>query len=227
MQKRIGDRLIIIGVAHVLPKSISEVREAIELERPNIVAVELCPSRYSALGQRAKVSAIDALREGQLNLFILNRLLYHLQNKFARQTGIFAGEEMLVAIRSAEKVGARVELIDRDIGLTLERFNSHVGKLEKLKLLSEIFMAFLPMRGKISLEKLMNENAVPEVVREFKRIYPKAYDVFIEERDEFMASRIASLLKISNGKIVCVVGAGHLPGIYQKLLNLGNSGHAN
>lgn len=219
MQRRLGDRLIIIGVAHVLPKSISEVKETIEREGPEVVAVELCFSRYLALNKNIKVSTPVALRGRRVNLFILNRLLYYLQNKFARQTGVFAGEEMLVAIKSAEKIGARVELIDRDIGLTFERFNSHVGRMEKLKLLSEILTAFLPLRGKISLEAFVQEGTVSEVLKEFRRVYPETYNIFIKERDEFMASRILSLLGSISGKIVCVVGAGHLSGIYEKLLN--------
>ncbi|MDI6860196.1 MAG: TraB/GumN family protein, partial [Methanocellales archaeon] len=41
--------IIIIGTAHVSDKSIEEVRSTIEREKPNVVAVELCPRRYQAL----------------------------------------------------------------------------------------------------------------------------------------------------------------------------------
>ncbi|MDM7934068.1 MAG: TraB/GumN family protein, partial [Methanothrix sp.] len=41
--------ILVLGTAHVSERSVEEVRRAIEERRPDIVAVELCPSRYRAL----------------------------------------------------------------------------------------------------------------------------------------------------------------------------------
>ncbi len=42
-------RIILVGTAHVSDKSVTEVNEVIEREKPDIVAVELCKGRYNAL----------------------------------------------------------------------------------------------------------------------------------------------------------------------------------
>jgi len=41
--------------------------------------------------------------------------------------------------------------------------------------------------------------------------------VLIEERDTYMASRLEMLLSLKVGKVACIVGAGHVPGIYDRL----------
>jgi len=217
--RKIGDRLTIVGVAHILPKSATEVRAAIERERPEVVAVELCPARYAALTGRAEKSgALEALRLGQLGLFILNKLLYLLQTRFAHQAGMPAGEEMLTAIERAGEAGARVELIDRDISLTLQRLVGRMGRREKIRLFGELLLALLPFGGKrMAIERLTEDQVVTQLLCELKRASPTAYAVLIEERDTHMAARILLLLASCKGKIVCVVGAGHVPGLYRRL----------
>ncbi|MCL2142152.1 MAG: TraB domain-containing protein, partial [Methanimicrococcus sp.] len=42
-------RIIIVGTAHVSEKSVREVQKTIEDEKPDIVAVELCPTRYKSI----------------------------------------------------------------------------------------------------------------------------------------------------------------------------------
>jgi pheromone shutdown-related protein TraB len=217
--KKVGDRLTLIGVAHVLPKSMADVRKVIERERPEIVAVELCPNRYAALTKtEQQLGATDALRLGQLRPFILNKLFYTIQNKFARQTGMPAGEEMLTAIEYAKKAGARVELIDRDITVTIQRLSYLMSRREKTRLFGELLIGLLPFVGKgIDFEKLTEDQVTASLVSELKQASPTTYKVLIEERDEFMATRILSLLASSEGKVVCVVGAGHVPGLYHRL----------
>lgn len=221
MLKKVGDRLTLVGVAHVLPKSTADVRAIIERERPEIVAVELCSNRYFALTKGGpQLGATDALRLGQLRPFILNKLFHAIQNKFARRTGVFVGEEMLAAIEYAKKAGARVELIDRDIILTLQRLNYLMSRREKTRLFGELLIGILPFGGeRINVEKLTEAQVTASLISALKQASPTIYKVLIEERDEFMAIRIASLLVSSKGKIVCVVGAGHVPGLYHRLIS--------
>jgi pheromone shutdown-related protein TraB len=216
--RKLSDRLILIGVAHVLPKSSAEVQTTIERERPEIVAVELCPTRYAALTRKVReASPLEALRARQLSLFVLNKLLYLLQARFARQTGMPAGKEMLTALRCAERVGARVELIDRDIGITLQRLIQRMGKREKLRLLVELLFGFLPFGPRIELERVTEDQIVAQLLRSLRRASPTAYEVLIEERNVHMAAEVTRLLATTKGKLVCVVGAGHIPGLSQRL----------
>jgi pheromone shutdown-related protein TraB len=214
--RKLDDRLFLIGVAHVLPKSVAEVREVIERERPEVVAVELCRSRYLALTGRAeRASASEVLRGGHLKLSLLSGLLYFLQKRFARQTGMPAGEEMLTAIQRAQEIGARVELIDRDINVTLQRLIDRMPWRERMRLLAELLLSFLPSK-RVNLERVTDEQIVAQLLDELRRVSPTAYEVLIEERDRYMASRIAMLLS-GGGRVACVVGAGHVPGIYERL----------
>ena len=219
MLKKIGNRLVIVGVAHVLPKSAAEVRDTIERERPETVAVELCPMRYAALvGEAREARVSEALRSGQLKLFIAGKLLRLIQTKFAQQTGMPAGEEMLAAIKCAKEVGARVELIDQNIAITLQRLVGQMGRREKIRLVGEILLAILPFGGtNVAIERVTENQVVAGLLSSLKQASPTSYRVLIEERDEHMAARISIILTSSEGKVVCVVGAGHVPGLYQRL----------
>lgn len=215
--KKLGDRLFLIGVAHVLPRSAEEVGDVIDRERPEVVAVELCPTRYLALTRGGKrPGALDAMRAGP-KLALLNALLHLVQNKFSRQTGMPAGEEMLVAIRHAQEVGARVELIDRDISITLQRLTDRMPWRERIRLFAELLLGLIPFGKRVELERLTDDQIVTYLLHELKRASPTTYQVLIGERDAYMASRVAMLLSTSTGKVACVVGAGHVPGIYERL----------
>jgi pheromone shutdown-related protein TraB len=216
--RKLGDRLIIIGVAHILPKSRDEVRATIESESPDIVAVELDQLRYSALMGEVELGGAGRVpRARELWPFILNRFFYMLQNKFAQSTGMQAGEEMLVATESAKKVGARVELIDRDINLTMQRLIERMGVREKLRLSIEMLFGLLPFGRRVELEKLTEDEFANQLVASLKRALPGAYDVLIDERNSYMAAKIAMLMDSTKGKIVCVVGAGHVSGLQSRL----------
>lgn len=40
------ENLTIVGTAHVSDKSVEEVKQTILEEKPDVVAIELCPNRY-------------------------------------------------------------------------------------------------------------------------------------------------------------------------------------
>lgn len=217
MLRRLGDRLFLVGVAHVLPESAKEVRDIILREKPEIVAVELCPIRYLMLTRKVgRPGLLQILRAGKLRLTLLSGVLHLLQSKFAHKTGMPVGEEMLVAIRLAEEAGARVELIDRDLSVTLQRLMDRMPLKERIRVFIELLLGFFPLGKRVEIERLTKDEIVAYLLRELKRTSPTSYEVLIEERDAYMASRIANLL-LTGKKIACIVGAGHLPGIYQRL----------
>lgn len=218
MLRKLGDRLTLVGVAHVLPKSRAKAKATIERELPEVVAVELCPARYVALMDKVeRAGARDAMRARELGPFILNKFFHLIQAKFAHQTGMPAGEEMLTAIESAQKVGARVELIDQDINLTLRRLVERMGVREKMRLFLELLLGLLPFGARVELERLTEDEILAHLLSSLKRAMPSAYEVLIEERNSYMAAKIAILLASTKGKIVCVVGAGHVLGLRQRL----------
>ncbi|MGC8816511.1 MAG: TraB family protein [Candidatus Hadarchaeum sp.] len=218
MIKKIGDRLTIVGVAHVLPKSVAEAEQVIMTERPEIVAVELDPARYLALTRGAKTRVLDAWRAGP-GIWLLTALILMLQGKFSRQTGVEAGEEMLTAIQKAREIGAQVHLIDQDIGTTFNRLLSGMSMREKLRLFGNLILSLLPLGKGVDLGRLTEEQVVENLLQEFRKLSPRAYEVLISERDRHMAMRLASLL-LSGKRVVCVIGAGHVPGVCEELKRL-------
>src|SRR5712691_108428 len=108
----VGSRLVLVGTIHVDPASAIFVRETVRNVRPEVVALELDAERLRALQNHSTTR--PTLSSG--GSFLAMALL----EKFAGQlTGSTPGLEMLEAVTAAEAVGARVELIDRPIGVTI------------------------------------------------------------------------------------------------------------
>ena len=216
-----GGRIIIVGTAHVSEKSIAEVNEVIEREKPDIVAVELDSARFKAIKGEEQVKEInvkDLLSEGKFYYFMLHWLLAYVQKKIGADTGVKPGAEMMAAIEQAEKSGAKIALIDRDIQLTLSRFWNKMSFFEKLKLFGSLIGASFGFGSQeIDMETVTNEDVVTQLVDELRKLAPSAATVLIDERDAFMAK---NLIDLSNqGKVVAVVGAGHREGIQKYLDN--------
>lgn len=214
-----SERIIIVGTAHVSGKSVAEVDEVIEREKPEIVAVELDRARYRALKgeeEDKEINIRELLSGNRFYYFLLHWLLAYIQKKIGADTGVKPGAEMLVAIEKAQKTGARVALIDRDIQLTLMRFWNKMSFFEKLKLFASLVAATFGFGAKeIDMDSVTNEDVVAQLISELRKLAPNAASVLIDERDAFMAKNILELSK--EGSVVAVVGAGHREGIQRYL----------
>ncbi|MEZ5334227.1 MAG: TraB/GumN family protein [Methanolobus sp.] len=216
--------IILVGTAHVSEKSVREVNATIEREKPDIVAVELCRSRYEAIKGNVKNSDIpvkELLKEGKVYFYLVHMLLAHIQKKFADEMGVQPGAEMISAIEAAEASGAQILLIDRDIQITLQRFWGKMGFIEKLKMLGGLIAAVLGIGGTedIDIDTITNQDMVSMLVEEFRDTSPNAVKVLIDERDAYMANNLVRAAVGGNKKIVAVIGAGHRSGIQRYLEN--------
>jgi len=196
------NNLILIGTAHVSPASIKMVRETILKERPEIVGVELCPERYAALLRKSQ-----SIPHSPIAL-----TLYFIQELFSKRMGVEAGEEMLEAVRAANEIGAKIEFLDRNLSLTLEKL-SKLQVTEKLKFLAWLITGFI-FSPKVDISKF-DENKIIELLQLFQRRCPGFYRVLVQERDEYIGNKILELW--GGRKMVCVIGAGHVPGVVHML----------
>jgi pheromone shutdown-related protein TraB len=207
--------VIIVGTAHVSEKSVQEVTKAIEETRPDIVAVELCPARYRAItGQEEEkeIKISELLSGSKLYFFLVQMFLAYIQKKIGDEMGVKPGSEMLAAIESAKKIGARVALVDRDIGITIQRFWSAMGFLDKVRLIwSLIPAAFGWGEEEIDIDSITQDDIVSQMISEFRKISPGAANVLVDERDAYIARNLFQLSK--EGRVLAVVGAGHKEGI--------------
>lgn len=213
----------IIGTAHVSQASVDEVRDAIEEYQPDIVAIELDPSRYAALKrQAADPSVKDVLEVKNFNTLLVQWLLAYLQRKIGLDVGVEPGAEMKVAIEEAEKRTIPIALVDRDIRITLLRFWNSLGFFGKIKMGWALVLSIAEVDNgqEIDIESLKDQDVIDMVMEEFRKFSPSGARALIDERDAYIAHQLV-LLKAQRpeGKILAVVGAGHRQGIGGYLAN--------
>ncbi len=225
-EDREPSKIIIVGTAHVSEKSVREVIETIEKEKPDVVAVELCRSRYETLkGTAPEVSEVPiktVLSEGKIYLLLIHWLLAYIQKKIGAEVGIQPGAEMISAIEAAEESGARLALVDRDVQITLHRLWSRMGFFEKIRMLGALIGAAVGVGGgkrfdDIDMDDITSQDTVNVLIEELRGISPTTAKVLIDERDAYIASNLLDIARGGGRKIVAVVGAGHRAGIERYL----------
>jgi pheromone shutdown-related protein TraB len=207
----------IVGTAHVSQQSVEEVRAAIGEFIPDVVAIELDPSRFQALKRQAADPTVqDVLEVKNFNSLLVQWLLAYLQRKIGFDVGVEPGAEMKAAIEEAEKRGIPIALVDRDIRITLMRFWNSLGLIEKIKMFWALVISIAEVDNgqQIDIEALKDQDVIDVVMEEFRKFSPNGARALIDERDAFIAHQLV-LLKTQRpeGKILAVVGAGHRQGI--------------
>ena len=212
--------LKIIGTNHIAKQSLDEVERTIENENPDIVAVELDKRRVVALlSDQKRKSKLSDIKLIGLKGYLFSLIGGYVQKKLGEKIGIMPGSEMLAAVKSAKRKKIRLELIDQDIIITLNRFSKNFGWKEIFKL-----CIFDVLRGLFFKKKVMKEWGLEEfnllgvpdrltirkIMKMMKKRYPGIHKVLIEERNEVMASRLAKLIALNpDDSLLAIVGAGH------------------
>ncbi|MDZ5811842.1 TraB/GumN family protein [Halorubrum sp. AD140] len=126
----------VVGTAHVSDRSVDEVEETIERERPDVVAVELDEGRYRQLQGETPddLDAGDLLRGNTVFQFLAYWMLSYVQTQLGERFDIEPGADMRAAIDVAEALGIDVALVDRDIQTTIQRFWARMTVTEKLRM---------------------------------------------------------------------------------------------
>ena len=222
MQIKVNDDIILIGTAHISEDSVKEVKEAIKKYKPDIVAVELCAKRHEAITQKDKwenTPITSLLKSDKAYLVLAQTFLASIQRRLGKEYGVEPGSEMIAAIEEAKKHKKEIALIDRDITITLKRAWRKMGIREKFRLSWEFMKALIGYDEEeleeLDLKELMKEDVISALMKEFGEIAPSVAGVLIHERDEYIAKKILDESK--KGKVLAVVGAGHLKGIEKHL----------
>lgn len=222
LEEKITDNIILIGTAHISKESVSEVRKAIETHKPDVVAVELCQRRFESITKKDKWenTPVTALIRSNNAYFILAQtFLSSIQRRLGEEYGVEPGSEMIAAMQEAEKSAIPVALVDRDITVTLKRAWRMMGVREKFKVAWEFLKAMIGFDEEeleeLDLEELMKQDVLSQMMEEFSGIAPSASKVLISERDSYIAQKIYEESK--KGKVLAVVGAGHINGIKKHL----------
>ncbi len=213
----IDGSLRILGTAHVSSESVDLVRSQIEEWDPDLVAVELCPSRMDALKKPDSLESEDLLKiikEGRSGMILLQSALAAQQRRMGVSSGEKPGAELLAAVEAAEESGVPVEMIDRDVLITLRRAWRKMGFIEKWRILNTLLWE--EDDDDISIDEVLGDSdLLSSMMEEAREIAPAAGEVLIDERDSFLAGRIQQIR--GNGKVLAVIGAGHLNGVAHNL----------
>jgi pheromone shutdown-related protein TraB len=200
--------LIILGTSHIAIESVNKVRELIESEQPEIIALELDLSRFKKLlsKKNQKISLKTILTQDS----ILNSIGALIEKKLGEKVGITPGEEMKTAIRLAKKHKLQIALIDQPIQITLKKLSSRITYKEKFRFFFDIVssLIFTKKRIKIDLRKVPEKKLIKKMINEVKKRYPSVYQTLIQERNIFMSKQLLALIK-TNKKTLVIIGAGH------------------
>ncbi len=213
----IDENLRLLGTAHVSKTSVNLVREQIKEFEPDVIAVELCKSRLAALKKPEGIDNEDLLKiisEGRSAMIILQSALSVQQRKMGINSGEKPGAELLEAINIADELEIPVELIDRDVVITLRRAWHKMGFREKIRVMSALLDE--DDDDEFDLEELLEDSdLLSSMMEDVYKIAPNAGQVLIDERDLFLSGRIQQIR--GKGKVLAVVGAGHVSGIQENL----------
>lgn len=205
-------KIKIIGTSHIAPESIKKVEKAILETKPDIVAIELDRKRLIALlsKDKHKLSYRDIRRVGFKGwLFAL--IGAWAEKKLGDKVGVSPGADMLKAVSAAQQTGARIALIDQDIEITLKKFSRSLSWKEKFTFLGDLFKGIVLRKGiQFDLSKVPTQKVIDKLIEDVRKRYPNIYRVLVKERNEYMAQKLAHIVKhYPDSRIIAVVGAGH------------------
>ncbi len=215
--------VVLLGTAHISQQSADDVREAIDAGGHEAVAVELCQPRYQRLTGDDDWHDIDLfriVRSGRAGMVAAQLALSAYQKRLADQLGIEVGAEMRAAIDAAGSRELPLWLIDRNIGVTLRRLVRAVPWWQRWTLITGLVTSLVarPQLGEQEIESLKEKDILESTFTEFAQQSPALYEVLITERDRYMAARLRERIRHEHpGRVLAVVGAGHLAGIAEQL----------
>jgi pheromone shutdown-related protein TraB len=222
LEVRVGDiDYTLLGTAHVSKASVDAVRHLIDTRAFDLVTVELDEHRHHSLlkpDDWRNVDLFKIVKDGKAGMLAANLALGAYQRRLAEQFGVEPGAELKAACLSAEAHNTPVELIDRDVGVTLKRAYAAVGFLDKMSIVGGLVASAVSSDEitKADIEKLKEGDILTNTFDEFARQSKPLHHALIVERDRYMAARLREVSKPGQ-RVLAVVGAGHLAGLARTL----------
>ncbi|MHA1480653.1 MAG: TraB/GumN family protein [Candidatus Thorarchaeota archaeon] len=216
------DRIIFVPVIHTDNESVEAARKTVIDNEPDVVAVELDRTRYHQLSNPDPASAESTEIQSGNVIQDLMLQIAKMEKDLGNLTGADVGNEMLAAIEAGRSIGARIALVDRPIEATAQALSQI--PLDEIYRLSGVIPGAVENLDEeeagdiISL--LKEDGAVDDLMENFRTEFPTLARVLIDERDEFIARAIKSIMNDVDGKIVVVLGAGHIDGVTATLKRL-------
>ena len=201
----------IIGTSHIAKQSIKEVKDQIEKDTPEIIALELDKKRLYALFHKGKKSiTFSDIKKVGVNGFIFSIIGAWAEKQLGKLVGVKPGSEMLTAAKLAKKKNIPIALIDQDIEITLKRLSQEITWKEKLNFLIDIIKAAIFRKKEVNfdLTKVPEEKIIKQLITKVKKRYPSIHKVLITERNKIISKNLFNLMQ-NKKRILAIIGAGH------------------
>ena len=222
--------LKIIGTSHIAKESVNEIKETIEKEKPDIVAVELDVDRAAALlhGQKSKVTISEILKIG-VKGYLFAKIGQFVQQKLGKMVGMAPGSDMKTAILESKKNNLKVALIDQPIRITLKNFSKNLTWKERFlfgwDIIKGLIMPKKQMKqfglNNFDLSTVPKTELIEKMMEGLQGRYPSVYKSLVEDRNKYMIKKLVKLMHAEpEAKILVVVGAGHKKGMEELLLKI-------
>lgn len=205
--------IILIGTGHVFDLS-TALRDIFDERKPDVICVELDRQRYNAI--MMKQSNPKAYEKAKKNLPFIYRLLARFQESMASEYGVNAGDEMLTAMTYAQSHGLPAEFIDMNAQHLFIKMWKSMPFTEKLRLLLSGLGGLFVSKKRVEEELKNFQNDFDKYIEEIGRKFSTIKRVLIDERNHYMAQRLAEINEHYEN-VIAVMGDGHIPGI-SKLL---------
>ncbi|MHA1772221.1 MAG: TraB/GumN family protein [Candidatus Thorarchaeota archaeon] len=216
------DRVIFVPVIHTDAECVQRVRNTIREHRPDVVAVELDRQRYEImLNPPDEQASAESVPTGDMVQNLMQQFAL-LEKNLGDMVGSDAGAEMMAAIEEGKAIGAKTALIDRPLQVTMQAL-MQVPLDEIYRLAGMIPKLTDDAEGEDAteiMETLKEEEGVSEIMKQFRTEFPNISRALIDERDEYIARALKTILGDVDGKIVAVLGAGHIEGVKKRLRTL-------
>jgi len=194
-------RIVLVGVGHVFDIS-QQIKEIIEYVKPDIIALELDERRLKALLSRKFAK----------NVPLFYKLLGKMQENIAKKYNVETGSEMLAGFEKANEMNIPAVCIDMDAQSVFLRLWKNMPLRKKLSLIFGGFVGLFFSKNKVEKEVMLFEKNADKYLSHFERYFPQVKKILIDERNEFMASRLRMYLD-EYDLIVAIVGEGHTLGL--------------
>jgi len=203
--------LTLIGVGHVFDIA-ARLKGEIAARAPEVVCLELDKERFQALIDR---KAHPRERGGP----VMYQMLSSFQQRIASQYGTEVGDEMLAAAEAARDLKAQIALIDINASQTFTEFWGGMSLKERVKLMVAAVVGMFAGKRGVEKEVERFEENPDDYMEAFSKEFPSAKRILIDKRDLAMADRLKELSG-RFGKIVAVIGDGHVDGMSRHLAAL-------
>jgi pheromone shutdown protein TraB len=207
--------ITLIGTGHVFNLS-QALLNIFEDKQPDILCVELDQQRYSAL--QIKQQDPERYRQSQKNLPFIYKMLSKFQEGMAKEYGVTAGEEMITTINFAKTHQLPVAFIDMNAQRLFKKMLKSMSFSEKFKLMFSGFGGLFVSKKRVETELQKIEKDFDQIIDKIGKKFPTIKRVLIDERNMHMVQQLATADE-QYGKVIAVVGDGHIPGLSTLLNN--------